>query len=198
MNAGHQSLQELIDLAELAETPEQLESIERQVLALESADRDSASQKATLGILTQQAVAFLLGVSSKHIRDHQPARNADGTYYGPDLVNWHVDRAVAKAKKDWERDSDSLKTAAERQAEAKAIKYEEEAKGVQDSYVERSHVLLEFMEMAASVRSELEALPKSMANDFPAEVREPLMRELKNQCKQILRRLAAKGAQFDG
>lgn len=186
-----------MSLSELAETPEERAYIEQQLRAYEQAATDTAKQKATLEQLTQQAAAWLVGVSTKHLRDQQAARNRDGTYNAPDLVQWIIDRTLGQAKKQWERDSDNLKSATERQAEARAEKLEEEAKGLKDTYVEREVVELEFMEMAAAVRSELEALPKLMANDFPADLRDSLTRELKGQVKQILRRLRNKGQKFE-
>lgn len=194
---GKTTLDDLRQLNDLAETHEDLEFVEQQLLAIESAARSTAQQKATLEILTQQAAAWLISVSTKHLRDQGAARNLDGSYNGPDLVQWAIDQEIAKARKEWERSSDTLKTAAERQAEAKAVKYEAQAKEVQDQYVDREEVLQEFREMASAVRSELEALPKAMANDFPAELREDLIRELKNQVKQILRRLASRGSHVD-
>jgi hypothetical protein len=196
MNGDRQTLDELIHLNDLAETDEDHEFIESQLLALQSAERDTAKQKATLEMLTQQAAAWLVGVSSKHLRDQGVARNADSTYHGPDLVQWRIDREIERARADWERKNDGVKSATERQALARADKLEEEAKGLKDTYVERAQVVQAFAEIAASVRSESEAMEKAMVNDFPAEHRERLQRELKNQIKQMLRRLASKGQQF--
>ena len=192
------TLDELRALNDLAETAEDFALVERRLLALEQADIDTARQKATCEQLTQQALAVLLGISTKHIRDQQPpSRNGNGTYHGPESVQWLVGCKIKDARTSWERESDSIKTSKERQAEARAIKLEEEAKGVQGAYVLRSEVQLEFMEMAAAVRTELEALPKAMATDFPKDVRDDLIREMKNQTKQILRRLANRGSKFD-
>ena len=188
----------MIELSGSAETPEDLAYIEGQLIAIESAARDTSRQKATMEILTQQAAAWLVGVSTKHLRDQGVARNIDSSYNGPDLVQWIVDQGVSKAKKEWEKSSDTLKTSAERQAEAKAIKYEAQAKEVQEQYVDRAEVLQEFREMASAVRSELEALPKAMANDFPVDLRESLIKELNNQVKQVLRRLASRGDGYAG
>lgn len=179
-----------------AETDEDYAFVESQIAAMESADRDTAKQKATLEILTQQAAAWLIGVSSKHLRDQGVARNRDSSYNGPDLVQWQIDSSVEAAKKDWDRKSDGVKTATERQAVARADKLEEEAKGLKDTYIEREEVALAFAEIASSVRTESEAMEKAMVNDFPPEHRERLQRELKNQIKQMLRRLASKGQKF--
>jgi hypothetical protein len=198
MSGGKTSIEELIELSGSAETAEDLAYIEGQLVAIESAARDTSRQKATMEILTQQAAAWLVGVSTKHLRDQGVARNVDSSYNGPDLVQWIVDQGVSKAKKEWERSSDTLKTSAERQAEAKAIKYEAQAKEVQEQYIDRDEVMQEFMEMASAVRSELKALPKAMANDFPADLRESLIKELNNQINQVLRRLASRGGSHAG
>lgn len=185
------------DLIESVANEEDQEFLLSQIEAAEAAARTTAAQKVALESLTQQASAYLLSISTKHLRDEGVARNIDGTYNGPDLVQWLVDRQISKARKDWERDSDTLKTAVERQQEAKAIKYEEEAKGLQDQYVDRADVLQAFQEMASEVRRESEALSKKMAPDFPAELRDSLTRELDNHVRQMLRRLAAKGRALD-
>lgn len=183
----------MIALNDLAETQEDLDFIEEQLLAIEGADRDTSRQKVTLEMLTQQAAAWLVSISSKHLRDEQAARNQNGSYNGRDLVQWAVDRAVVKAKKDWLRDTDNVKSAVERQHEARAIKLEEEAKSLQDKYVERAEVLEEFKTMAAEVRRELESIPRAMASDFPERWREAQVKELKNEIDQVLRRLESKG-----
>jgi len=183
----------LIDSLGSATSDDDLELVLSQIAATEDAARSTAQQKKTLEQLTQQAGAWLIDISSKHLRDEGVARNNDSTYNGPDLVQWVIDRQIAKARKEWERDSDTLKNAAERQAEAKAIKYEEQAKGLQDQYVLRADVLQEFEAMASEVRREMENVSKLMAPDFPEERRDSLVKELDNHLRQVLRRLAAKG-----
>ena len=190
---GNGTLSELADLNDLAQSDDDVAYIEAKLNAAELADTDTTRQKATLEKLTQQAASWLVAISSKHLRDEGVARNADSTYNGPDLVQWYTDRQITKARKDWERDSDTLKNATERQAEARAIKYEEEAKGLQDSYVARADVLQEFESMCSEVRRELENVAKLMAPDFPAERRDALTKELDNHLRQVLRRLSAKG-----
>jgi len=190
---GSETLSELTALNDLARSADDVAYVESQLNAVELADRETSRQKSTLNQLTQQSAAWLIAVSSKHLRDEGVARNADSTYNGPDLVQWLVDRQISKARKEWERDSDTLKNAAERQAEAKAIKYEEQAKGLQDQYVLRADVLQEFEAMASEVRREMENVSKLMAPDFPEERRDSLVKELDNHLRQVLRRLAAKG-----
>lgn len=196
-SVGKYSEAEINELIESAESDEDFAHIQRLLDAIDNADTTTAAQRATLEQLTQQSAAHLLSVTSRHLRDHQPARNSDGTYHGPDLVQWKIDRAIADAKKNWERRSDVNLGAKDRQALARAIKLEEEAKGVQDTYVKREDVLREFMAMAADVRTELEALPKLVANDSPPELRELQQREIKGQVRQILRRLANRGKRID-
>jgi len=197
MTDGRLSLEELKALSDTASTPEDFAVLERQLQAFELADTETARQKATLEQLQQQAAAWLIGVSTKHLRDQGVARNRDSTYNGPDLVQWIIDRKVTEARKEWERNSDVENTAKERQALARAEKLEEEAKALKDTHIERAQVTQAFKEMAAAVRSELELLRKLMANDFPEEYRVELSQELANHTKQVLRRLAARGQQVE-
>lgn len=190
--------EELRAANDAASTVEQALRVRELIAAFHAAETTTVKQKGTLERLQQQAAAWLIGVSTKHLRDHGAARNQDLTYNGPDLVEWIVERRIEAARKEWERGSDVEKTAKERQAEARADKLEEEAKGLKDTYVERETVYLEFQEMAAAVRAELEALPKVMATDFPEALRDSLTRELRGQCRQILRRLANKGQRIGG
>lgn len=190
------TLQELQALNDLAETDEDHAFIARHIEALENADRSTAQQKATLERLTQQASAWLVSYTSRTLRDHGAARNADQSYNARDLVEWVVSKRIEEARKNWERDNDKIDTAKERQEAAKAIKLEEQAKSVQDSYVLKDDARLDFMEMAGCVRQELESLAKSMENDFPAELRASLVLELNNQVRQILRRLANRGSKY--
>lgn len=192
-SVANNSETEIDELLGLAETDADLDYIAELIAARDQADTTTAAQKITLEQLTQQSAAHLLGVTTRHLRDHQPARNNDGTYHGPDIVQWAIDRAVADARDKWERRTDVSLAAKDRQALARAIKLEEEAKGVQGTYVKNADVKLEFMAMAASVRTELEALPKAMSNDFPEDRREFLTGELRGQVRQILRRLANRG-----
>jgi len=196
-SGGNDYGNEIDDLLALAENDADLDYVETLIRARSEADTSTAAQKVTLQQLTQQAAAYLLSVSARHLRDHQPARNSDGTYNGPDLVQWLVDRAISDARDRWRKNTDTGTKAKDRQALARAIKLEEEAKAVQGQYVEAAAVKLEFMSMAAAVRSELQALPKLMANDFPAEHRSSLQLELKRQTDQILRRLANRGRRLD-
>jgi hypothetical protein len=198
LNSASSSYETEFDgLLSLAETDADLDYIDTLIAARERADTTTAAQKVTLEQLTQQAAAHLLCVTTRHLRDHQPARNRDGTYHGPDIVQWALDRAIADAKERWNNRSNVSIAAKDRQALARAIKLEEEAKGVQGTYVKLADVKLEFMAMAADVRTELESLPKLMANDFPAELRDTLLLELKGQVRQILRRLANRGKRLD-
>lgn len=189
-------LSELQRLNDLAETAEDFAHIERQLLAIESADRETSRQKATLGSLTQQAVAWFFGCSTKHIRDQQPARNLDGTYDGPDAYQFFLTQELEKAKKQWERQNDKTASAIERKNMAQAIKAEEEAKGAQGTYMLTADRDLQFVEITSAVRTEIEAIPRAMANNFPAELRDQLVKELTNETRQVLRRLAGRGRQI--
>ena len=191
------TLDELRRLNEQAETEAEFEFIEKQVAAIVSAATDTAGQRQVLDNLTQPAAAYLIGMSTRKLLDHPLPRNATGSFNGPEVVRWHVSRSVEKARKEWEKDSDRLKTAEERKAEAQAVKYEEQAKSLQDQYVLKDDVQQLFSEMAAAVRQELESIPKAMMNDFPEEHREKWVRELTNHLRQVLRRLAARGSRLD-
>lgn len=54
--------------------------------------------------LNQQQAALLIGVTSRTLRDWADApRNRDGTYHGPDLVQWLIARRGADAEFDDQR-----------------------------------------------------------------------------------------------
>lgn len=47
--------------------------------------------------LTQQSAAWLLQVTSRHLRDVNPPRNADRTYNAQELVQWTIERRTEAA-----------------------------------------------------------------------------------------------------
>lgn len=149
--------------------------------------RSTSFQREILEALSQQAVSYLLGVTSRHIRDHRTPRKDDGTYSGPDAVQWLIEKKIQEARQKWEAESDELKTAKERQAEAKAIKLEEEAKGVQGTYVSKADVNQKMAEAFAAIRTTFETLPKAMAPALPEEIREMFLVDLQNEVRQRLR-----------
>jgi len=120
--------------------------------------------------LTQQAAAKLLGCTPRHLRDHQPARNADGTYNGPDLVQWSIDKRLTEAKQRWQKDSSELRTAATRQAEARAVKLEEQAKALKGTYVEREEIERDFGVLFGRRHARLSSLATECANSAPREM----------------------------
>jgi len=174
-----------------------LQQIAELLAAEHRAEVTTTGQKAALSKLTQQTAAWLLSVSARHLRDHQPARNVDGTYSAPELVQWYLSRRIDDERRRIEKETDANRSAKERQAIARAIKLEEEAKALQDTYVLRADVMAEFQSMAAAIRAELESLPKTMANDFAPDKRDWLMGEMSRHIRQMLRRLAHKGSQLD-
>lgn len=150
-----------------------------------------------LSELSQQATAQLLGMNAGSLREWSPlARLDSGLYDGPAVVAEFLAAEIAAAREKWEKESPVAKDAKDRWELARARKAEIEADLLVGSTVESQTVTNEFMAMAAAVRSELESLPKSMENDFPADLRESLMVELVGKCKQILRRLANRGEKY--
>ncbi len=114
----------------MAETDDDLDYVASLIHAHENAETTTAAQKVTLEQLTQQAAAYLLSVTTRHLRDHQPARNKDGTYHGPDVVQWDFSSDSPEVTVRWKKNSDVNVEAKDRQALARAIKLEEEAKRI--------------------------------------------------------------------
>ena len=92
-----ETLQGLIDLNDSADTPEDVLYVEQLIEEYENADRSAAQQKSTMEQLTQQAAAWLVSMTGRHLRDAQPPRNRDQTYNGPELVQWAIGQRVEAA-----------------------------------------------------------------------------------------------------
>lgn len=152
--------------------------------------RSTSFQKEIIESLSQQATAHLLGITSRHIRDHRTPRKDDGTYSGPEAVQWFVEKKIKEARQKWEAESDEYRTAKERQAEAKAIKLEEEAKGVQGTYVSRAEAGQKMAAALSAIRTTFESLPKAMAASIPEDIREMFIQDLQNEVRQRLRTAA--------
>lgn len=182
-------------LNDSATTVEECRWVASQLDAIEQAARDTVGQRQVLNNLTQPVAAYLIGINARNMRNHPVATNPDGTYNGQQLVEYWVGQKTDEAKKRWEADSDTLKNATERQAEARAVKLEEEAKGLQNKYILREDYDHKLREIAAAVRQEMEAVAASISNDLPEDIRDRVTAEIRNHHKQCLRRLAnrAKG-----
>lgn len=152
--------------------------------------RSTPFQKEIIESLTQQSTAHLLGITSRHIRDHRTPRKDDGTYSGSEAVQWFVEKKIKEARQKWEAESDEYRTAKERQAEAKAIKLEEEAKGVQGTYVSRAEAGQKMAAALSAIRTTFESLPKAMAASIPEDIREMFIQDLQNEVRQRLRTAA--------
>lgn len=59
---------------------------------------EAAAQLAALRQLHQQPAALLVGWTPRGLRDSDAPRRKDGTYDGPKLVKWALDRQRAKLK----------------------------------------------------------------------------------------------------
>jgi hypothetical protein len=61
-----------------------------------------------LRALRQQAAGVLVGWSARILRDSPAPRSADGSYDGPRLVAWFVERGIEKARKEAFVETDPL------------------------------------------------------------------------------------------
>ena len=185
---------------ESADSPEEFEAIRdrlRQERASPPATATADSQKHTLGHLKQQAAAYALGIRPRILRDHDTgARDPQtGLYDIRQAIEWHVQQRIEAARVTWTQQT--TRNAHERLELANAKKRELEYEIMQGRYVDRQEITNEFAEMAAAVRSELEAVGPRMENDLPADVRAEVIGELKAQHRHILRRLANRGREYD-
>lgn len=156
----------------------------------------TGEQKAMLGHMTQQAIAHLMGRSVRWVRDHVTVGRDDvtGLYDGPVVMAWHQQFGIeADRKQQASAESETTKSAKERWELSRAEKSEIETQILKKNYGPIELMTNGLMALASAVRLEVEALPRSMENDFPEEHRSRLAQELKNQCRQILRRLANRG-----
>jgi len=181
----------LIALNDLVESDEDAEYITRQIEAIERADTETARQKQTLEILTQQAAAYLVSISTKHLRDQGAARNIDGTYNGRDLVEWLVGRKVDEARKDWERKSDKIDTARERQEDARADKLEIEALMAQGKSIAKEEVEHDLSIAMSRITNGLDTVPMLVANLCPADVKATVKEQAEDLVRRIQREMAA-------
>ena len=185
------TLADLIALNDLVESDEDAEYITRQIEAIERADTETARQKQTLEILTQQAAAYLVSISTKHLRDQGAARNIDGTYNGRDLVEWLVGRKIDEARKDWERKSDKIDTARERQEDARADKLEIEALMAQGKSIAKEEVEHDLSIAMSRITNGLDAVPMLVANLCPADVKATVKEQAEDLVRRIQREMAA-------
>lgn len=185
------TLADLIALNDLVESDEDAEYITRQIEAIERADTETARQKQTLEILTQQAAAYLVSISTKHLRDQGAARNIDGTYNGRDLVEWLVGRKVDEARKDWERKSDKIDTARERQEDARADKLEIEALMAQGKSIAKEEVEHDLSIAMSRITNGLDTVPMLVANLCPADVKATVKEQAEDLVRRIQREMAA-------
>jgi len=166
---NNETLSDLIALNDLVTSDEDAAYIESRIAALELADRETARQKATLEILTQQAAAWLVSISTKHLRDQGAARNADSTYNGRDLVEWIINRKVDDARQDWERKSDKIDSAKERQEAARADKLEIEAATAKGIHIRRDEVERDLTIALSRMNNRLNSTGSRVANLLPSE-----------------------------
>lgn len=174
---------------DLAESAEDLAYISELLTAHELADTETTRQKATLERLTQTAAAWLIGFGSRHLRNLNAPRNTNGTYSGPDLVQWQVDRACQEAKSRWESESQDIQSAAVRQAEARAVKLEEQAKALQDRYIEREEVQRDLSLLFGRLESRLTSLGAECASIAPGELKSTIKQLVEERVRLALKEL---------
>lgn len=159
-NADESSLKKQI----VSASPEDLEQIEAELHAIQFATQSTLEQKAILQRLTQQTAAWIIGRSVRFIADHQPARNADGSYDGPQLLAWMIAReradAVEKAAADGGQES-----AKARILEAKALQEELEAAKAQGKLVDREQVHTFLASLASTLRQAGDKLQKEFGRE---------------------------------
>lgn len=139
--------------------------------------------------LSQQTAAELLGVDPRTLRDWNAPRNPDGTYDGPTLVNWFIQR---------KSELNRTEEAKERQAIARAAKLELEVSKASGDTVSRHDVDQEIMAIMIVIKGQILKIPNLVANDIPDDLRARLVSELHNGVRQILRLLANKGRELAG
>lgn len=173
-----------------ATTAEHRAHVERQLAALEQAETTTTHQRATLEQLTQSAAAWLIGFGSRHLRNLNAPRNTDGSYNASDLVTWHVDRVCRDAKSKWESESEDIQSAALRQAEARAIKLEEQAKALQDRYVEKDEIQRDLSIQFGRLDSRLSSLGTECAAIAPGELKSTVKGQVEERVRLALKELA--------
>lgn len=154
----------LIKQLNSASTHDEIDAIEAQLLALKNATQATGEQKAILSRLTQQSAAWLLGKTTRFLRDHQPARNADGTYDGPTLLEWMVarERLEAVEKEAADGGADSAKA---RILEAKAIQEELEVQREQRKLVDREQIHAFLAQLSGTLRSAGDKLQREFGRE---------------------------------
>ena len=113
--------------------------------------------------LSQRCAAELLGVTPRALRDwHDAPRNEDGTYPGPALVAWFLDRRPPEGEYDDQR---------QRLAAAQAEKIERELAVQAGELARKSDVLREWTAHIGACRARLLRLPADCGAKVPPEVR---------------------------
>lgn len=154
----------LIKQLNSATTHDEIDSIEAELLALRNATQATGEQKAILSRLTQQAAAWLIGKTTRFLRDHQPARNADGTYDGPALLEWTIARERADAVERAAADG-GAESAKARILEAKAIQGELDAQRELGRLVDREKVHEFLAQLSGVLRSAGDKLQREFGRE---------------------------------
>lgn len=132
--------------------------------------------------LSQKVAAELIGVTPRTLRDWTDApRNEDGTYAGPALVQWLLDRNTPADEYDDQR---------QRLAAAQAERVERENAVARGDLARRADVVKFWTDCIAAARSRLLALPARIAADLPAEIRPAVLAKSRELVHEALRDLA--------
>lgn len=133
--------------------------------------------------LSQKAAAELLGVTSRTLRDwsHAP-RNEDGTYPGPELVQWLLDRRMP--------DEPDLSDQRQRLAAAQAEKVEMDNAVRRGELADMREVERFWTDCIANARAKLLALPTRLVAEMPEKFRAATLCRARELVRETLTELS--------
>lgn len=141
-----------------------MDRLEQELLALQAATQITSEQKAILSRLTQQTAAWLLSMSVRFIREHQPGRNPDGTYDAQQVLQWWIARERANAVEVAATEG-GHESAKARIMEAKAIQEELSAERERGRLVDRDTVHAFLAQLAGMLRQAGDKLQKEFGRE---------------------------------
>jgi hypothetical protein len=130
----------------------------------------SPAQLAILRELKQQPAAVLIGWTPRGLRDSSAPRNPDGTYDGPGLVKWMLERAagVSKDVDPFLNGADS--PALERYRTAKAIEAERRNARESGEVLDATEVERESAEVFRMLKERLEPVCRAHGGDVQSAI----------------------------
>lgn len=102
-------------------------------------------QRETLGALSQQTAAWLLGVAPRTLREKDAPRNSDGTYNARTLIEWFFRRGKSSGE-------DPIRAAAIRREAARADLEEMKRDGLAGRLVDRGTIESQLAILAGRLR----------------------------------------------